>query len=97
MARRKKDVSLDDPDFMEKTIIQQDNSPSTPQLLMGEAILHLQGRQKEVYLSVMRDDLSLSETGELLGIGKSTVQVHLDRAIAFITQYCEAAMQKERV
>lgn len=76
---------------------EQPTSPSTPQMLMGEAILHLQGRQKEVYLSIMRDDKSLAETAEMLGVGKSTVQTYLDRAIAFITAYCTQAMKQERV
>lgn len=76
---------------------EQDASPSTPQLIMGEAVLHLQGRQKQVYLSVMRDDKSIAETGEILGISKGTVQTYLDRAIAFITAYCRQAMERERI
>lgn len=75
----------------------QPSYPSTPQMIMGEAIEHLQGRQKEVYFRVMREDLSLAEAAESLGITKSTVQVYLDRAIAFISQYCKAAVDRERV
>lgn len=71
--------------------------PSNPQLIMGEAIEHLQGRQQAVYLSVMREDKSLAETGEALGISKSTVQVYLARAIKFIKAYCEEAIRGGRV
>lgn len=78
-------------------LLEQDSSPSTPQLIMGEAVLHLQGRQKQVYLSVMRDDKSIAETGEILELSKGTVQTYLDRAIAFITQYCKTAMDRERI
>lgn len=85
--------SLGNPDLLPE----QSYSPSTPQLVMGEAIQHLQGRQKEVYIAVMRDDKSMAEAAEMLGVGKSTVQTYLDRAIAFITQYCKAAMSKERI
>jgi len=76
---------------------EQATRPSTPQLIMGEAVEHLQGRQREVYLSIMRDERSFAETAELLGIGKSTVQTHLDRAISFIKAYCDQAIKKERV
>ncbi len=97
MARRKKDVSIDAPEFMEKHIIAYPPSPSTPQLLMGEAIQHLQGRQKQVYLLVMREDRSLAETAKVLGIGKSTAQSYLERAVAFIKDYCQMAIEGGRV
>lgn len=76
---------------------EQASSPSTPQLLMGEAIQHLQGRQREVYLLVMREDKSFAEVGEVLGIGKSTAQEYLDRAIKFITGYCHEAEERGRI
>jgi RNA polymerase sigma factor (sigma-70 family) len=72
-------------------------SPSMPQLLMGEAIEHLQGRQREVYLLVMRESKSLAEVAEILGISKSAVQKFKERAIKFVQQYCHAAMAKGRV
>lgn len=98
MPRRKKEtISLDGPDFMEKYVIPQTNVPSNPQLLMGEAIQHLQGRQKQVYLLVMRDDRSLTEAAKVLGIGKSTAQSYLERAVAFIKGYCEQAIEGGRV
>lgn len=78
-------------------LVERNTSPSTPQLLMGEAILHLQGRQREVYLLVMREDKSMAEAAEILNISKGTVQTYLDRAIAFIVGYCHEAMQKGRV
>lgn len=76
---------------------EQSSGPSSPQQLMGEAIGHLQGRQKEVYLLVMREDKSLAETAEILQISKGTVQTYIDRAVAFITQYCEQALKRGRV
>lgn len=76
---------------------EQCSGPSTPQLLMGEAIEHLQGRQKEVYIAVMRDDKSMQEAADMLSIGKSSVQTYLDRAIAFITAYCKAAEESGRI
>lgn len=82
------------PDVLPETEIA---APSTPQLLLGEAITHLQGRQKECYLLVMREDKSLAEAAEILGIAKGSVQVYVDRAIKFLTQYCKAAIQKGRV
>lgn len=78
-------------------IPEQPHSPSSPQLLMGEAIQHLQGRQKEVYSLVMREDKSLAEAGEVLDISKGSAQIYLDRAIKFITAYCEQAMNQERI
>lgn len=82
------------PDVLPKTEIA---APSTPQLLMGEAITHLQGRQREVYLLTMREDKSLAEAAEILGIEKGTVQVYKDRAIKFISAYCAAAIKRGRV
>lgn len=75
----------------------QPHRPSTPQLLMGEAIAHLQGRQKQVYLLHMREDQSLSEVGEALNISKSAAQIYLNRAVAFITAYCKQAIDGGRV
>lgn len=72
-------------------------APSTPQLLMGEAVEHLQGRQKEIYLLVMREGRSLAEAAEVLGIEKGTAQKYKERAIKFIASYCQEAMSKGRV
>lgn len=71
--------------------------PSTPQLLMGEAIEHLQGRQREVYMLTMREDKSLAEAAEILGIEKGTAQRYKERAIKFIESYCKEAIAKGRV
>lgn len=76
---------------------EQPHSPSTPQLLMGEAIEHLQGRQRETYIAIMRDDKSIAEAADLLGVSKSTAQTHLERAIEFITEYCRLGMEKGRI
>ena len=73
------------------------SNPSTPQLLMGEAIDHLQGRQLEVYLLTVREGRSLAEAAKLLGIEKSSAQKYRERAIAFLKQYCHAAIAKGRV
>lgn len=65
-----------------------DPAPTRAQLLMGEAVEHLQGRQKEVYLLCMRRGLSIAEAAEELGIKKGTAQTYRERAIAFVQQYC---------
>lgn len=72
-------------------------APSTPQLLMGESIEHLQGRQKEVYLLTMREGKSLAEVAEILEISKGTAQKYKERAIKFIESYCKQAIEKGRV
>lgn len=95
--RNPRKVSWDAQEFMEKDIVLQNSGPSSPQMLMGEAILHLQGRQKETYLLVMREDKSLSEAAEILGIKKGTAQGYLDNAIAFISQYCQQAINQGRI
>lgn len=82
------------PDVLPQTEIA---GPSTPQLILGEAITHLQGRQKEVYLLTMRESKSLAETAEVLGITKGSAQVYQKRAIKFLTQYCKAAIDRGRV
>lgn len=73
------------------------SQPSTPQLLMGEAITHLQGRQKEAYLLTMREGKSFSEAAEVLGVSKSAIQGYMTRAAKFITQYCKNAIANGRV
>lgn len=82
------------PDVLPETEIA---SPSTPQFLMGEAVNHLQGRQKEVYLLTMREGKSLAESAEVLGLSKGTAQKYRERAIKFIAGYCEEAIRKGRV
>jgi DNA-directed RNA polymerase specialized sigma24 family protein len=82
------------PDVLPETEI---SAPSTPQLLMGEAVTHLQGRQKEVYLLTMREGKSLAEAAEILGIEKGSVQRYKERAVKFLTQYCQAAINKGRI
>ena len=75
----------------------ENDSPSSPQQIMGEAVSRLAGRQKEVYLLVMREDKSLAETADILNIAKGSVQVYLDRAIRFISGYCKQAIETGRV
>src|SRR5260221_5251537 len=81
------------PDILPETEI----AASTPQRLMGEAVEHLQGRQREVYMLVMRENKSLSEVAELLGIAKGAADTYKRRAIKFISQYCKNAIAKGRV
>lgn len=82
------------PDVLPETEIA---APSTPQLLMGEAIRRLAGRQKECYLLVMREDKSLAEAAEILGIAKGSAQVYVDRAVKFISAYCKQAIDGGRI
>jgi|SRR5579872_3308239 len=82
------------PDVLPETDIA---APSTPQLLMGEAIEHLQGRQKEVYFLIMRENKSESEVAEILDIPRGNVSKYKKRAVKFISQYCKAAIAKGRV
>lgn len=82
------------PDVLPETEIA---GPSTPQLIMGEAIDHLQGRQREVYMLTMRDNKSLAEAAEILGIEKGSAQKYKERAIKFIESWCRNAMAKGRI
>ncbi len=82
------------PDVLPETKIV---NPSTPQLLMGEAMDHLQGRQREVYILVMRDNKSLAEVAKILGLSKGSAQKYKERAIRFVTGYCKQAIAKWRV
>lgn len=91
------DGKLEVPEANPDVLADMETGPSTPQLLMGEAIEHLQGRQREVYLLVMRENKSLAEVAEILGIAKGAVDTYKRRAIKFILQYCKAAIRKGRV
>ncbi|GAK09612.1 hypothetical protein JCM19038_3457 [Geomicrobium sp. JCM 19038] len=42
----------------------------------------LTAREREVYVMVKAELLSLDQAAQYLGVGKSTVQKHLDRASA---------------
>jgi DNA-directed RNA polymerase specialized sigma24 family protein len=79
------------PDMLPETKIA---FPTAPQFVMGEAIEHLQGRQRQVYMLTMRDGKSLAEAAKVLDIEKSSVQKYKERAIRFIQQWCERAMAK---
>jgi DNA-directed RNA polymerase specialized sigma24 family protein len=82
------------PDTLPETEI---TTPSTPQLIMGEAIEHLAGRQRECYLLTMREGKSLSEAAEVLGITKGSTQVYVNRAVKFIEGWCKQAIKGGRV
>jgi len=88
------EISQANPDVLPEMKI---SSPSTPQLIYGEAVDHLQGRQREVYLLVMREGRSLAEAADMLNIEKGSAQKYKERAIRFIEQYCQAAIAKGRV
>jgi DNA-directed RNA polymerase specialized sigma24 family protein len=93
-----KELAQANPDVLrEDEAMYADSQPSNPRLLLGEAVQHLQGRQKEVYLLTMREGKSLAEAAEVLGIEKGSAQVYRDRAIKFLTKYCEEAIKKGRV
>jgi DNA-directed RNA polymerase specialized sigma24 family protein len=72
-------------------------APSTPQLIMGEAIEHLQGRQREVYLLLMREAKTYEEVSEILKITRGAAQTYEKRAVKFIESYCKQAIVKGRV
>lgn len=84
---------LGNPDLLPE----QSHSPSNPQMIMGEAVEHLQGRQKEVYLMIMRDEKTQEETAEALDLSRASVRTYFDRAIAFISAYCKSAIDGGRV
>lgn len=88
------DIRANPDSLIEGQYLWGDNPATRPQQLMAEAIDHLQGRQKEVYLLTMRSDRSLAEAGEILGITKAAVQNYKERAIKFITAYCKTAIAK---
>lgn len=70
-----------------------DSQMSDAQRIMGDAIEHLQGRQRDVYMLTMRQGMSLREAAALLGIAKGTAQVYKDRAIKFITDFCRQKLE----
>lgn len=82
------------PDVLPETEVA---APSTPQLIFGEAVEHLQGRQHEVYMLLMRESKTYEEVSEILDITRGAIQTYEKRAIKFIEQYCKAAIAKGRV
>jgi|ERR1019366_9129704 DNA-binding CsgD family transcriptional regulator len=91
------DVRANPDSLREDEAMYADSQPSTPQMLMGEAVAHLQGRQKECYILTLRDGKSFSEAAKVLGISKSAVEIYRNRAIKFISGYCEQAIKAGRV
>jgi len=91
------DLRANPDSLREDEALYANDHPSTPQYLMGEAVQHLQGRQRECYILTMREGKSFSEAAEILGIGKGRVQQYRTRAIKFISAYCEAAIKGGRV
>lgn len=76
---------------------QENQGPSTPQLIFGEAVSRLAGRQREVYLLMMREGRSLSDAAKILSIEKTTAQKYVDRAVQFIEGYCKQAIKAGRI
>lgn len=68
-----------------------------PQFIFGEAVEHLQGRQKEAWMLVMREQLTEQEAAEVMGVRQQVVATYLKRATKFITRWCEIAMARGRV
>lgn len=65
------------------------------QALLGEAVEHLQGLQRDVYMLTMRQGYSISEAAKLLNLkSKSDAQGYKDRAVKFVAQYCQRQMFK---
>lgn len=93
----KEDVRANPDSLREEEGEYASTQPSSPHFLLGEAVEHLQGRQREVYILTMREGKSLAEAAEVLGIEKSSAQKYRERAIKFLTQYCRAAMDKGRI
>lgn len=91
------DVRANPDSLQEDEAMYANGQPSTPHFLMGEAINHLQGRQKEVYLLTMREGKSLAEAAQVLGIAKGTAQKFRERAVKFLTAYCKQAIAGGRV
>jgi DNA-directed RNA polymerase specialized sigma24 family protein len=91
------DVRANTDGLTEDDAMYSNDQPSTPQFLMGEAVEHLQGRQREIYILTMREGKSLAEAAKVLGMAKGTAQTYKTRAIKFIEQYCKTAMARGRV
>jgi DNA-directed RNA polymerase specialized sigma24 family protein len=90
---KNEEVPLANPDLLPST----EAYITTPQAIMAEAIEHLQGRQKEVYLLHMRCDKSLADIGSVLDISKGAAQTYLGRAVKFVEAYCHQAILRGRV
>lgn len=75
--------------LLESDGVYANSQPTPEQMLMGEAVEHLQGRQKQVYLMMMREGLSGAQAAMKLGISKWTARDYRDRANRFIVQYCD--------
>lgn len=88
------DVKANPDSLREDEGLYANSQVTRPQELMGEAIEHLQGRQKQVYLLTFRRGLSFADTAKRLKISRSAVQIYRNRAARFVTQYCEAAIQR---
>ncbi len=74
-----------------------DSQLSKPQELMGEAVEHLQGLQRDCYMLTMRQGLSFTEAGKLLKLSKSDVQGYRARAVKFVTEYIKRAIKNGRL
>lgn len=81
----------------EQEVIQLPSGPSEVQLIMGEAIALLKGRQKEVYLLTMRQGKSIADAAKILNIAKGAAQTYKLRAIKHISDYCQAAILRGEV
>jgi len=96
-GRITEDVLANPDSLQESEAMYANDQPSNPHFILGEAVEHLQGRQREVYLLTMREEKSLAEAAQVLGIAKGTAQKYQERAIKFIESYCKQAINRGRV
>ncbi len=99
MKKNKRKTSLDG---LEDILTENDrlggNAEVTEeQFIMGEAVEHLQGRQRDVYFLTVRQGVSLAKVAKLLDISKSAVQIYKVRAVSFVTAYCKQAIKNGRL
>lgn len=66
-----------------------------PRQIMYEAVEHLQGQQKEVYILLYREGLTMREAAAKLNVSVSTIQHYDNKAVNFIKQYCQQYIHKE--
>lgn len=90
------DVRANPDSLREDEAMYASSQPSEAQYLMGEAVGHLQGIQKQVYTLTMREGLSIAEAGKKIGISKSAAQGYRDRAIKFIAEHVKGVLRNAK-
>lgn len=90
---KRKRVQLNEENVNEKTVLFQDTYITDAQALMGDAVEHLQGRQRDVYILTMRQGYSNQEAADILRISRNTVKEYRERAIKFVTAFCQNGLK----